>query len=250
MKGSYYATIMSSYLQSVHQETQRQPTFEWSNIWPPEDLLPDFRETFMELCTMIIDIAMLVAKACDRFAVEFVKGYVSGTMERIVKESMTNRARLLHYFPPSGPSLDGDEDDDSWCALHVDDGCLTGLTSALFVDESSPLPPHTDTFKPVPSFRESPDPLAGLYIRSRTSEVVKVNIPTDCLAFQTGSALEKMSGGALKAVPHFVRGPKAGNAVARNTLAMFTQPNLEEVVDLKTGMTFGEHIKLSDEKHA
>ena len=250
MKGSYYATIMSSYLQALYDKSEKQSTFEWPNIWPREDLLPSFRKTFEELCTMIIDIALLVARACDRFADEVVEGYISGTMERIVRESTTNRARLLHYFPPSGPSLGAEEDDDSWCALHVDDGCLTGLTSALFVDESSPLPSLTSTFKSVPSFHEPPDPLAGLYIRSRTSEVVKVNIPADCLAFQTGSALEKMTDGALKAVPHFVRGSNAGNAVARNTLALFTQPNLEEVVDLKTGMTFGEHIRLSDEQHA
>ncbi|KAE9369599.1 Clavaminate synthase-like protein [Stipitochalara longipes BDJ] len=250
MKGSYYATIMSSYLQSCHQATERQPTFEWPNIWPQEDLLPGFRQTFEELCTLIIDIALLVARACDLFAAETVEEYVSGTMERIVKESMTIRARLLHYFPPSGSSPDVEEDGDSWCALHVDDGCLTGLTSALFVDESTPLPPLTSTFKPVHSFHETPDPLAGLYIRSRTSEVVKVNIPANRLAFQTGSALEKMTGGALKAVPHFVRGPNPGNAVARNTLAVFTQPNLMEVVDLQTGMTFGEHIRLSDEQHA
>jgi len=148
---------------------------------------------------MIIDIALLVARASDQFAAEFVEGYVSGTMERIVKESMTIKARLLHYFPPSGsPSSNAisKEEDDSWCALHVDDGCLTGLTSALFVDESAPLPPpNSSIFKPVPSFRECPDPLAGLYIRSRTSDVVKVNIPADCLAFQTGSALELITGG-------------------------------------------------------
>jgi isopenicillin N synthase-like dioxygenase len=257
MKGSYYATIMSSYLQSIHQNTNPdgQPTFEWPNIWPADELLPGFRATFEELCTMIIDIALLVARASDQFAAEFVEGYVSGTMERIVKESMTIKARLLHYFPPSGsPSSKAisKEEDDSWCALHVDDGCLTGLTSALFVDESVPLPPlNSDTFKSIPSFRESPDPLAGLYIRSRTSEVVKVNIPADCLAFQTGSALELITGGALKAVPHFVRGPNAvGAGVARNTLAVFTQPHLGEIVDIKTGMTFGEHIRISDEKHA
>jgi hypothetical protein len=77
---------------------------------------------------MIIDIALLVAKACDRFAAEFVERYVSGTMERIVRESMTIRARLLNYFPPSGPPSGVDKEGDSWCALHVDDGCLTGLT--------------------------------------------------------------------------------------------------------------------------
>jgi hypothetical protein len=106
MKGSYYATIMSSYLQFIHRNTNldSQPTFEWPNIWPAEDLLPEFRKTFEELCTIIIDIALLVARACDRFAAEFVEGYVSGMIERIVKESTTIRARLLHYFPPPEPA--------------------------------------------------------------------------------------------------------------------------------------------------
>lgn len=31
--------------------------------------------------------------------------------------------------------------------------------------------------------------------------------------------------------------------VARNTLAVFTQPNLEEVVEQKTGLTFGEFAR-------
>jgi hypothetical protein len=82
--------------------------------------------------------------------------FLSLKFERIVKESMTVMARLLHYFPPPGsPSSNAisKEEDDSWCALHVDDGCLTGLTSALFVDESAPLPPlNSSTFKSVPSF--------------------------------------------------------------------------------------------------
>jgi hypothetical protein len=63
-----------------------------------------------------------------------------------------------------------------------------------------------------------------------------------------------MTGGALKAVPHFVRGLSAnisGNKpIARNTLAVFTQPNLGEIVDRKTRRTFREHTRLSDEKHA
>ena len=48
-------------------------------------------------------------------------------------------------------------------------------------------------------------------------------------------------------MPHFVKGPGAGKEgerrVARNTLAVFTQPNLEEVVDLETGLKFGDFAK-------
>lgn len=249
MKGSYYATVLSSHLTNVLSTTQSEPELEYPNIWP--DIL-GFQETFEELCTMIIDIALLVAKGCDRFASSITDEYKSGTLERIIQESTTIRARLLHYFPPSTDEVHKVEEDDAWCAVHVDDGCLTGLTSALFVDESVAPPSHaTSPVESIKTFPESPDPCSGLYIRSRTSEVVQINIPPDCLAFQTGSALELMTGGALKAVPHFVKGPCKGiGKVARNTLAVFTQPNLAEIIDGRTGMTFGEHIKSFDKKYA
>jgi hypothetical protein len=84
------------------------------------------------------------------------------------------------------------------------------LTSALFLDDSPPLPPLSSTFEPVPSFHQSPDPLPGIYIRSLTPEVVKVNTPSDCVTLQTGSALGKMTGGALEDVPRFVARPQCG----------------------------------------
>ena len=74
-----------------------------------------------------------------------------------------------------------------------------------------------------------------------------MNIPRDCLAFQTGEALEVITKRAFRAVPHFVRGPSPGRGtiggwtrarVARNTLAVFTQPNLWEIVDRERGIDF------------
>jgi hypothetical protein len=46
-------------------------------------------------------------------------------------------------------------------------------------------------------------------------------------------------------VPHFVRGAAGteGQRVARNTLAVFTQPNLDEIVDSDAGITFGEFAR-------
>lgn len=66
-----------------------------------------------------------------------------------------------------------------------------------------------------------------------------MGIPRDGLGFQTGEALEKITRGELKAVPHFVKGTRPGVGlegregarVARNTLAVFTQPNLDVKVD-------------------
>jgi hypothetical protein len=59
---------------------------------------------------------------------------------------------------------------------------------------------------------------------------VHVKIPKECIAFQTGEALERIMKGRFKAVPHFAKGVRprfqGGGKVARNTLAVFTQPNL------------------------
>jgi len=99
---------------------------------------------------------------------------------------------------------------------------------------------------PLDELPSSPDPSAGLYIKSRTGETVQVKIPRDCIAFQTGEALERITAGRFKAVPHFVRGVRASvsdGKIARNTLAVFTQPNLGEEVDIKQHLTFGEFAR-------
>lgn len=77
----------------------------------------------------------------------------------------------------------------------------------------------------LPELDAAPDPDAGLYIKDRCGGVVKVGIPRDCLGFQTGEALEVITKGRFKAVPHFVRGCMESKAsgVARNTIAVFTR---------------------------
>lgn len=259
LKGSFYATMLSAFLESQGSIDDAAKLVKPDNVWPAATMLPGFRETFEDLCTLIIEVGTHVARACDGFASENVPEYETGALERVVKTSLTHRARLLHYFPPghlaaTEPADEGVEPgEDDWCALHLDDGCLTGLTSALFMDESGVLPSlddHRPMVSTMPILPESPDPKAGLYIQSRTGAIVKVNIPPDCLAFQTGESLEMMTRGKLKAVPHFVRGPSktTGKYTSRNTLALFMQPNSGDVVDSRTGMTFGEFTKSVDER--
>lgn len=239
LKGSYYVNCSPQFEESQKSVADKYPSFsEYTapNVWPAEDLLPGFEATFRELCTLIIDIAALVARACDKYAEANIDGYKKGYLEHVVKTSVSTKARLLHYFP--GPetqpeaSSDSSGDEDDWCATHLDHGCLTGLTSAMFVDEAAHPPQNGSAFAPLKELERSPDPKAGLYIHSRTGAVTKVAIPRDCLAFQTGEALEIITQGKFKAVPHFVRGAgPTGGKVARNTLAVFTQPNLWEKVD-------------------
>jgi len=235
------------------------PEFTAPNVWPEETSLPGFRETFEELCTLIIDTAVLVARACDRYAAAHIENYETNYLEHVVKSSTITKARLLHYFPPdpsssnvatSNPPNPFPSDHDSWCATHIDHGCLTGLTSALYVDEAANSPQllRSDSRNQslplpiLPRLSAAPDPDTGLYIHARDATITKVSIPHDCLAFQTGEALQVITGGRFKAVPHFVRagGAEGSMGVSRNTLAVFTQPGLEEVVDRKNGTTFGQ----------
>lgn len=252
LKGSYYVNPMPAFEDpSVRDELEKRypnlAAFTAPNVWPSEDVLPGFRETYQKLCALIIDTAVLVARQCDRYAEHHIGGYQQGFLEHVVKTSVSTKSRLLHYFPSppahndtSEPDKEGPvPDEDDWCATHVDLGCLTGLTSAMFVDEAAHDPAillsseSRGVSTPLPELPGPPDPNAGLYIKSRNGTTTKVNIPRDCLAFQTGESLEQITQGRFKAVPHFVRGVAAsvGGRVARNTLAVFTQPNLWERVD-------------------
>ncbi|KAI5781831.1 hypothetical protein EDC01DRAFT_665087 [Geopyxis carbonaria] len=243
LKGSFYANC--DFYSPAHTAANAAqaaqypdlPEYTHANIWPDEtapglEALKGFRATMQELCSLIIDTAVLVARACDRYAIENVREYEPGYLEHVVSTSSTTKARLLHYFPPPPSAATEEEDLDSWCGTHLDHGCLTGLTSALYARGPEALD-------------ASPDPEAGLYIRDRQGGTAKVAIPADCLAFQTGEALERITGGELKAVPHFVRGARASMAggVGRSTLAVFTQPNLGETVDRERGMTFAGFAK-------
>lgn len=242
LKGSYYVNCARGFeaqQQTVAEKYPSFPEYTAPNVWPSEQVLPGFEATFRELCILIIDIAALVARACDRYAEANIEGYQAGYLEHVVQTSVSTKARLLHYFPapgsdvPGGGAETGNGDEDDWCATHIDHGCLTGLTSAMFVDEAAQAPQSGTLFKPLGELERPPDAKAGLYIHSRTGAVTKVGIPRECLAFQTGEALEIITKGKFKAVPHFVRGATGGSggSVARNTLAVFTQPNLWERVD-------------------
>jgi isopenicillin N synthase-like dioxygenase len=247
LKGSYYANPVQN--SELHQKAVEKfpnlPQYNAANIWPSDDVLPGFEHAFQSLCTFIVDTAALVARACDRYAVKNVPQYQEGYLEHVVKTSISTKARLLHYYAPTANQGEGESSPDDWCATHLDHGCLTGLTSAMFIDEAANPPYIKSEFSPLPELSSPPDPAAGLYIHSRSGQVTKVNIPKDCLAFQTGEALEVITKGKFRAVPHFVKGaaPGKGGQVARNTLAVFTQPNLWEMVDEKRDFaTFAKEI--------
>lgn len=249
-KGSFYVQPGEQNKELVEKARKMYPELKdmtSENVWPGEDVLPGFRECVEEMCELIVGVAALVARACDRYGKAELEGYADGTLEGIVRGSVATKARLLHYFSAEEKAVSGEgekgeeKDKDSWCGTHTDLGALTGLTSNMFVDEAVHEPrlqsPKDGVLEELDAH---PDPKAGLWIKDRAGRTTQVDIPRDCLAFQTGEALQLITRGKFRAVPHFVRGARAGKGarIARNTLAVFTQPNLWEVVDGEKDLDF------------
>jgi hypothetical protein len=148
LKGSFYANCafyvdpaLDCAVPTADFSAENFPEYLSPNLWPGDTTIPGFKETFEDLCRLIIDTGVLVARACDRYAEREIDGYQRGYLEHVVKTSTTTKARLLHYFPADQANDRAVmANDDDWCATHLDHGCLTGLTSAMFINETRQVP--------------------------------------------------------------------------------------------------------------
>jgi isopenicillin N synthase-like dioxygenase len=68
------------------------------------------------------------------------------------------------------------------------------------------------------------DPAVGLHGQTKSGEVVKVVVPKDCMILQIGEAMEVLTGGVIKALPHAVVPYKGKSTISRNSMALFIDP--------------------------
>ncbi|GAA5842895.1 hypothetical protein JCM3766R1_005695 [Sporobolomyces carnicolor] len=244
------------------------------NIWPEEKGVEGFEEAFKELCALMVEVGGLVARACDQLVGN--ESATSKSVEELVRQSRASKARLLHYFarpdtvfdlPASSSVSDSQSEkiDDSWCGTHIDHSLLTVLCPSMYLF-------HPSDKALAPIVIPSPSKSTGLFIKTRSGEVVQATIPENCLALQTGETLELLTAKRLAATPHFVNatattlgkraldaieGKKAEDeswravatgTVTRETLACFLQPNNDEVVS-KDGETFGQFTERVFRRH-
>lgn len=232
-KGSYYANPVHDVVTLDEVLIKQFPSYCSRNIWPSQHL-PHFREGFMNMSKLIVDVGALLGQSCDVFLATRLPHHLKHSLTSIIKNSKCHKARLLHYFALSEEQVANTDPANmsSWCGWHNDHGSLTGLTSNMFIDEIG---------------REvaNPDPNAGLYIKTRSGGVVQAKYGSDVLAFQIGEAAQIHSGGILQATPHAVRGATGASAVgvSRNTLAVFMQPMYTEEMDIPTGRTVADAEK-------
>ena len=82
-------------------------------------------------------------------------------LHRIIKSSKVTKGRLVHYYSRSEADIKKDINPDfafsSWCGWHNDHGSLTGVVPALYFKDGKIIEDG------------SPDPLAGLYVKSNHS---------------------------------------------------------------------------------
>ena len=114
-------------------------------------------------------------------------------------------------------------DDDMWCGWHNDHGSLTCLAPGMFLDKDGNQIDHVQG--------------AGLFVQSRSGEVVRVRLPADACGFQIGETSQIQSGGLLQATPHAVKAGVGVPGVTRQSFAVFLEPEFDTPLDIPAGKT-------------
>lgn len=122
-KGSWYNNPLTDDAVTDDVALQaRYPGMLRANIWPDAHV-PEMREAFRSLGTLVIQVGALVARACDAYVEEVQEGR-GGALESAVRDSRNPKARLLHYYPTTG----GEGDDANWCSVHTGERALRCAT--------------------------------------------------------------------------------------------------------------------------
>lgn len=205
------------------------------NVWPKATATEDLEPAFMALGRLISDIALQIARHCDAVVEDLYPGRRCTSLYETLSKSRAAKGRLLYYFPRSHTGVSKSEGRELWCGCHNDHGTITGLLPAkYYVPNGGPATrPPTDSFE-------------GLHVLPSGADVpLRAHIPSDCLAFQIGESAQIVTGGALRATPHFVALPSSDSPVARVTFAVFLQPNPWDILRLPKGVDISEAFHTS-----
>ena len=166
-KGSFYNNPILNDPSTSEEYRKKYPTYGGPNIWPTKSL-PELEYAFMDLGSLIVEVGKLVALHCDKFLNKAYPDLPSNFLQYMISKSITHKARLLHYFPISKEEAAPTPNNDSWCGLHIDHSVITGLTSAIYFDES------IDSFPEIDKSNSDIADIAGLYIKNRDDSFTQV----------------------------------------------------------------------------
>ncbi|CAL9085557.1 unnamed protein product [Musa textilis] len=231
-KGSFYANPILDIPTTDFAAMQRYPSYCRPNKWPATSL-PELEEAFKALGMLMMEVGLMLAYHCDQYVSREMKDHENGSLEQILKHSRCHKGRLLYYFPKE-LSHHGDNNNSisSWCGWHTDHGSLTGLTCGMFTRNGVKI--------------SSPDSAAGLYVKTRNDQIVKVVFGEDEIAYQIGETAETLGRGYLCATPHCVQAPNSEKAsgVERSTFALFMQPDWDEKLMFSGAVPYHQELIL------
>lgn len=170
---------------------EEYPEIFAANVWPAGQ--ERFKAEYLAL-----------GKALHAVGTDLLRGVARGLgLDRLAFEPLieggSHVTRALRYLPIEPEHI---ERGVVWGEEHTDFNLLTILPGGRFYD-------------PDGAQCASPDPTAGLYLRSRPTAAhpagrrVRGAPPPGCIVVQVGQQLEILTGGRLLATPHVITAPKA-----------------------------------------
>lgn len=239
-KGSFYFNPLSDE-PGTAELREKFPLSYPCNVWPDKDKMPSFEESAKDLGSMMHRAVVRLALHIDALAKrERGNSYPDRLLYNSMKDTDKAKGRLLYYFPLDESTGSAEKAnirnvstsvnaEDSWIGWHNDSGFLTALAGDIFVND--------ETGEVLD--RAIIDPAAGLYAVDRGGNTVKVSIPEDCMAVQIGECTQIVTGGAVIATPHCVRGGGlAGNGVDTDAKPAVRVARISLPCFIDTGPTF------------
>jgi isopenicillin N synthase-like dioxygenase len=229
-KGSFYFNPLLDVPGTEHDRITYPASYP-CNKWPSSSSLPELEPAAKCMGQLMKQVAVDLSRHIDAYAHSKNPSYGPTTLYDALVDTEKAKGRLLYYFPlpPSteeNESISDDNDndnavttkcsnatEDSWIGWHNDSGFLTALAGDLYV--------HGTTGEALDPTEIPPE--AGLYvIEKQNNGVLKIELPPHCMAVQMGECTQILTGGALVATPHCVRGASSSDIpIARASLACF-----------------------------
>lgn len=204
-KGSYYANPINDIITKDINLKNKYPELYSDNIWPTNEL-PDLELYFKKMSDIQINIGYRMCKLFDVFLNEKTNNlHELNTIYNLISKSNTYKGRLLHYF--SNKNNKG-----NLCGWHVDHGGITLLLSPMYFDQEKIINLIDNSC---------------LFVKSFNNKNVKINIPENCIAIQTGEMIQYFSGGYIRATPHCVKST-LNNNFTREQFALFMDCSSEQ----------------------
>ena len=181
------------------------PQIYAANVWPQSAEV--FKELYLRLGLRLHETGQALLQAIARGL-----GIEPNVFARMT-EGGPHVTRALKYLELNDTQC---EQGVLWGEEHTDFNLLTLLPGGRFFSQSGHEIP-------------SPDPGAGLYLRTRSGRKVRGGAPKGAIVIQVGQQLEILTGGRLLATPHVVTAPSQPG-FTRCSAAHFVHMHAHELV--------------------